>query len=103
MARRRGYVLPGAIALAALLGIGAALGAGDLAHPADRTISGPDIALPIALDIQGREGTRSIPAVSCPAREPVRAGLRFTCRAGARTVYVTEVDGRGRVTWSFTP
>src|SRR5579875_2331816 len=49
---RRGYFLPGAIALAALLLIGAAVGAGDLSHPSPRTLRGADVAAQISLGVQ---------------------------------------------------
>lgn len=103
---RKGYFLPGAIALLALLGLGVFLaGGGDLSHPAARTLDGPTIASQIALGIQTEQNTAHAPSVSCPAAEPVRQGLQFTCTAGpppARTVYVTEVDGRGRIRWAWT-
>lgn len=107
----KGYFLPGTIALVALLAIGLFfVGAGDLAHPADRRLAGADISQQIALAIQAREATTTAPAVKCPASEPVRQGYRFECaRAGAapgtasRPVYVTEVDGRGSIRWSYTP
>lgn len=103
--RGKGYFLPGGIALIALLAIGVVfVGAGDLQHPVPTELSGADIASQIALSIQAEQNARSLPAVTCPAQEPVRAGLPFRCSlAGpsARPVYVTEVDGRGRIRWSF--
>lgn len=107
--RGKGYFLPGFIALAALLGIGLFVGAGDLQHPVPTALVGPDIASQIALGIQAQQNLARAPAVSCPAREPVHEGLRFQCTlaagsgGGSRTVYVTEVDGRGRVRWSLAP
>ena len=116
---RRGYFLPGAIALGALLLIGGAVGAGDLAHPAPHTLSGPDMAAEISLGIETAQGLSQPPPVSCPAREPVRDGLQFTCTTAAHPasvpgslpgsvpvsvpVYVTEIDGRGHLRWSLTP
>ncbi|HET9077857.1 MAG TPA: DUF4333 domain-containing protein [Acidimicrobiales bacterium] len=104
--RRRGYFLPGAIALAALLLIGAAVGAGDLSHPAPRTLRGTDVAAQISLGVQAQQNDRVPPQVTCPRSEPVRAGYSFDCTllAGHRppvTVAVTEVDGRGRLHWSL--
>lgn len=107
-ARRRGkgYFLPGAIALIALLAIGTLfVGAGDLQHRAATELSGSDISSEIALAIQAQQNSRTVPTVTCPAREPVRKGLSFECilqGQTARTVYVTEADGRGRVSWSFS-
>lgn len=103
---RRGYFLPGAIALVALLVIGGAVGAGDLSHPAPRTLNGPDVASQIALGVQSEQNDQAPPRVDCPPTEPVRAGLRFDCvlvpaSGGPVTVAVTEVDGRGRLHWSL--
>lgn len=105
---RRGYFLPGVIALATLLVIGAFLGAGDLAHPAVTTIDGPDIAQQIGEGIQATRASTSVPQVTCPAREPVRDGLQFRCsvagpHGNAEAVYVTEIDSRGEIRWSLTP
>ena len=106
---RRGYFLPGTIALLALLAIGGAVGAGDLSHPAPHTLSGNDVASEIALGIESAQGLRQPPSVSCPTAEPVRAGLRFTCTeaagggggGAARPVAVTEIDNRGHLRWSL--
>lgn len=103
---KRGYFLPGSIALVALVALGLFVGAGDLSHPAPSTLVGSDIGAQIGLGIQTEENTASMPDVACPPKEPVRQGLRFTCMLrgrAPRTVYVTEVDGRGRVRWSFSP
>jgi hypothetical protein len=103
---KRGYFLPGAIALAALLLIGLYVGAGDLQHPGARTLVGPAIADQIALSIQIEQAAARAPAISCPPEEPVRQGLKFTCTLGGaahKTLYVTEIDGRGQVRWSLTP
>jgi hypothetical protein len=102
---RRGYFLPGVIALVALLGIGLLWGAGDLEHPAATNLAGPDVAAQISLGIQAQENATRPPSVSCPAKEPVHQGQTFDCTvAGSppRLVHVTEVDGRGRLQWSFT-
>jgi hypothetical protein len=90
-----------------LLLIGGAVGAGDLVHSAPRSLSGPDLSSEIALGIQAAQGLEQPPPVSCPAHEPVRVGLAFKCietttDQGDRPVYVTEIDGRGHLRWSFT-
>jgi hypothetical protein len=104
---RKGYFLPGFIALVALLALGLfSTGGGDLQHPAATKLIGSDIASQIGLGIQVEQNSTTAPSVSCPAEEPVRQGLRFTCTMGAtpsRTVYVTELDGRGQIRWSLTP
>jgi len=98
---RRGYWVPGLIAMAALLLIGVAFGAGDLSHRSSSTLSGPDVDSEIALAIQAQQGTHDPPDVHCPPSEPVRQGWQFVCtieHAGsARLVHVTEIDGRGHL------
>ena len=101
---RRGYFLPGIMALVALVVIGLLWGAGDLEHPAATSLTGSDVASQISLGIQTQEGSDRPPAVSCPRREPVRVGHSFDCRvAGSppRIVHVSEIDGRGELRWSL--
>jgi hypothetical protein len=105
---RRGYFLPGIIALAFLVVLGVVLGGGDLQHPASSTVDGPAIAGQIAQAIQAVRNTHDTPVVTCPAREPVRQGLRFQCSANGagldhQVVYVVESGDRGEVQWSLTP
>jgi len=99
---RRGYFLPGVIALAALLGIGTAFGAGDLVHQAPRVLSGPEVASQVELGLQAELNSVNQPYVTCPSSEPVKAGLTFTCferpRSGpARPISVSEIDARGQL------
>jgi hypothetical protein len=104
--RRRGYFLPGFIALAVLVAIGVILGAGDLEHPATSNLTGSEVAAQIALGIQAQQNADRSPSVTCPPREPVRQGLTFRCTLDGpppRPIYVTEIDGRGQVRWSLTP
>jgi hypothetical protein len=104
---RRGYWLPAFIALAALLLIGGAVGAGDMSHSAPKTLYGPDVASEIALGIEVQQGITVPPAVSCPRREPVKIGWSFSCKTmlsgRSETVAVVEVDGRGHLRWQLTP
>lgn len=105
----KGYFLPGFIALLALLIIGLSVGAGDLSHPAPKSLAGSDVASQISLGIQAEQNTHSPPGVTCPASEPVRQGLHFTCTLAAsghtpaRAISVTEVDSRGRLSWTLAP
>ena len=106
--KRRGYFIPGIIALVVLLVIGLVLGGGDLEHPAATTIYGSAIESQIANGIQDVRDTNATIDVACPAQEPVKQGLQFSCTAtGAglenQTVYVVETDGRGDTRWSLTP
>jgi hypothetical protein len=100
---RRGYWVPGLIAMSVLLVIAVAVGAGDLDHSAPRVLQGPDIASQIALGIQTQEGTASTPDVHCPKSEPVRARWQFECsleRAGKTVpVQVVELDQHGQLSW----
>jgi Domain of unknown function (DUF4333) len=100
---RRGYWIPGLIALAALLAIGLAFGAGDLNHRSPSTLQGVQVAQQLALAIQAEDGTHAVPDITCPASEPVRAGVQFVCTmAGTgspRPIEVSEIDGRGHLRW----
>ena len=102
--RRRGYFLPGGIALAVLAVLAVLIDQIGLAHRTPSTLSGPDTATAIAQGIQAAASDHRLPQVRCPASEPVRAGLRFTCTeiasAGAapRAIAVVET-GRGAFTW----
>ncbi|MGH9115861.1 MAG: hypothetical protein ACRDWW_08540 [Acidimicrobiales bacterium] len=101
----RGYFIPGVVALAALLAIGAGLGAGELTHAAPTELQGSVIASDIAAAVQTQSGSRTGPVVSCPS-EPVRQGLRFYCSiagGGERpaALEVTEVDSSGHLRWSL--
>jgi Domain of unknown function (DUF4333) len=91
--------------LAVLVAIAIAVGAGDLSHPAPRTLSGSDVESQLALGIQAQRGGAQLPRVRCPTSEPVEAGHSFSCMldaAGAPVVLnVVEVDGRGRLRWTL--
>ncbi len=103
--KRRGYFLPGTIALLALVGIGAALGAGDLSHPAGSHLDGRNVEEQITLALSAQGGPAHAATVTCPASEPLQQGLSFTCRvtdsSGRQSVVVTEVDSRGGVRWAL--
>jgi hypothetical protein len=103
-------LVPGLIALGALLAIGFVVGAGaDLSHPSPHSLNGRDVAAQIALGIQAEKGITNLPAVNCPPSEPVRQGLSFRCSVSAlpskaaTTVQVTEIDGRGHLRWQPVP
>lgn len=101
--RKRARWIPGLIALAALLAIGFVVGAGgDLSHPAPKSLSGRDVSAQLATGIQAVESRPSPPAVTCPASEPVRVGLRFRCSYdGGKPIDVVEIDSRGHLRWSL--
>jgi hypothetical protein len=103
---RRGYFGPAIIAMAVLLAIAAAVGAGDLAHPAPTKLNGLDVESEIALGLQVEQRWATPPVLACPPQEPTRAGLTFTCSVNHggqnRTVTVTELDGRGHLSWQLS-
>ena len=104
---RRGYLVPGLIALAVLALIAVVIDVVGLEHPTPRTLAGPDVATLIAQDMQTRTGASQPPQISCPASEPVRAGLRFACHLqsgrGSRTIEVRETSAQGAFTWIEVP
>jgi hypothetical protein len=101
--RRRGYWIPGLIAVAALTALAVAFGAGDLNHRGPRVLYGADVAQPIALGLQAQEGTHTPPGVRCPQTEPARRGWHFVCtRVGPGPdvpIQVVEIDSRGHLRW----
>lgn len=105
---KRGYLLPGVIALGALVALGTAFGAGDLYHQPPSALAGPDVASQISLAIQAEQNVVTAPAVSCPASEPVRAGLVFYCAEKPESagppveITVRETDSRGNLSWKFS-
>ncbi|HLH47318.1 MAG TPA: hypothetical protein VKV25_09170 [Acidimicrobiales bacterium] len=97
---KRGYLLPGTIALT-VLAAGAALFAvvGLQTHYPGH-LAGPEVASQIGVDIQTRSARAEAlpPTVRCPAREPVRAGYVFHCtlvRGGRATRTITVTEGGG--------
>jgi hypothetical protein len=104
---RRGYWIPGIIALTVLVAIAIGFGAGDLTHPSPRTLAGQDVEAELSLGIQAQQGSSSPPVVHCPGSEPVLAGHAFSCTLvtgeSTEVVSVVEIDRRGRLRWSITP
>lgn len=70
-------------------------------HRVPDTLNGADTARLVAEDLQARRGLSTPPDVTCPSREPLRAGVSFTCDltgpGGPETLRVTETNGRGRL------
>ena len=101
---RRGYLLPGLIALVVLGVLAVLIDVVGLQHRAPRTLAGPDVATLIAQDLQTRTGAHQPPQVRCPASEPVRAGVEFTCEeqaaGGTRTIRVRETSAGGAFTFT---
>lgn len=107
---KRGYLLPGTIALVVLGGLAAVFGVVGLQTHYPRTLAGPEEATLIsqALQARARHGEAVPPTVRCPAVEPVRRGLVFDCtlvRPGGRaqTIRVTETNARGSTSYEVEP
>ncbi|MCU4184713.1 DUF4333 domain-containing protein [Acidiferrimicrobium sp. IK] len=104
---RRGYLVPGLIALAVLAVLAVGIDLIGLRHPTPKALNGPDVATLIAQDMQTRTGASQPPQITCPASEPVRAGLEFDCRlhqaGGVRTIQVRETSAEGAFGWSELP
>lgn len=97
---KRGYFVPGLIALVVLAAGGGLANFAGLDHSAPSHLAGSDVQTFLAQAIQAKDGTTKLPEIRCPASEPVKAGHTFTCtweKAGAATrVLVTETDARGQ-------
>ncbi len=102
---RRGYWVPGLIALGFLVAVSVLFAAVGLDSRVGRTLPGPVVAGYLSLDL---ESGGSTPAVHCPAEEPRRAGVRFTCtatRSGrpTETIQVTETSATGGFRYRLLP
>lgn len=100
---KRGYFIPGLIALAVLLAGGAVATAGGLSHASPSRLDGTHLGTLIAENYQNNHQLASPPPVRCPTNEPVAAGHHFVCqllrtKGGPLTVDVTETGG-GQITY----
>ncbi|MDQ2727799.1 MAG: DUF4333 domain-containing protein [Actinomycetota bacterium] len=103
---KRGYFIPGLIALAVLLAGGAFASAGGLSHASPTRLDGAHVGTLIAQNYQNNHQLESPPPVECPNNEPVAAGHLFVChllrtKGGPLRVEVTETGG-GQVTYQVT-
>lgn len=97
---RRGYLVPGIIALVVLAAIALVVNFVGLSHRSPHTLSRSDAATLISQGLQAQRGGSGRPQVSCPADEPVRPGVRFECtlhhpNGSTQPIQVTETDGSG--------
>ncbi len=96
---KRGYWLPGLIALTFLILAALVINFVGLRHTDPRMLHGRDVETQLAENLQAVGGSAQPPEVSCPSSEPVRKGLVFTCvvhrGSGLSTLVVTETDNRG--------
>lgn len=98
--RRKGYLLPGAIALVVLAAIAVVIDVAGLQSRVPRTLNGASTAQQVADAIESQQALTSPPSVHCPASEPVRAGVVFYCtldRKGTprRWVRISEYSDAG--------
>ncbi|MDQ6836920.1 MAG: DUF4333 domain-containing protein [Actinomycetota bacterium] len=103
---KRGYFIPGLIALIVLLAGGAFVNFGGLSHDTPSQLDGTNVATRIAQNYQANHQLESPPPVRCPNNEPVAAGLRFACqllRPGAVPLSVDVTETRnGQITYRVT-
>jgi hypothetical protein len=102
---KRGYFIPGLIALAVLLAGGAFATAGGLSHATPTQLDGVHVGTLIAENYQNNHQLESPPPVQCPRSEPVAAGHRFVCqllrsKGGPLPIEVTETSG-GQITYQL--
>jgi hypothetical protein len=103
---KRGYFVPGIIALAVLLAVGAFAYGGGLSHAGPSGVDSSRVAALIAETYQNNHQLASPPPVQCPDHEPVAIGHRFECQllrkaGGPLPVEVTETGG-GQFTFQVT-
>jgi hypothetical protein len=95
---KRGYLLPGTIALGALVVIGLVINF-SFTHHTPRNLDGQEVSMGIAEGLQAQERSASPPEVSCPPSRPLQTGLRFTCTrqrsGGDQVIEVTEINNIG--------
>ena len=94
---RRGYWVPGFIAMTFLVVVSVAFVLVGLQSRIGRSLQGPVVAGVLALDLETGGTT---PAVHCPREEPLRPGIAFDCSVRgphrlAATVRVTETSSTG--------
>jgi hypothetical protein len=94
---KRGYLLPGTIALFVCAAIAVVIDLAGLQTHTPHVLAGQDVEQYLQENLQT---TSSPPAVHCPADEPLRTGLTFTCivtptGGTARAVRITEISDNG--------
>lgn len=105
--KRSSYLRSGLVALGVLVVIGVAFNYLFIQSHRPGALYGPLVSDRISQGLQVDTHTSTPPSVTCPAREPRRAGLTFTCTlvnaAGSTPVTVHETDGRGDFTFRVDP
>ncbi len=103
---KRGYLLPGTIALVVCAVIAIAIDVAGLQSHTPSSLPGRQVEAFISQGLQYAHPQASPPQVRCPADEPLRAGYAFDCvlvTAGRTpaTIRVTETSARG--TFRYAP
>jgi hypothetical protein len=107
---RRGYFLPGTIALVVLAVLAVVIEVTGQQSRTPSTLTGTDVATGIAeaIQVSSRPAEADPPDVRCPAQEPERRGLVFDCTLVApghptRTIRVTETSSSGLYRYEVVP
>jgi hypothetical protein len=97
---KRGYLVPGIIALVVCATIGIVIDLAGLQSRTPSTLAGRQLDALVSQSLQATHPQRTPPQVRCPATEPERTGLVFDCslvRPGRHdgVIRVTELSGSG--------
>ncbi len=99
--RRRGYLVPGLIALIVCAGLAALIDVTVLQSHTPSRLVGSEVATQLAQAIQADRSEAQPPVIHCPPSEPLRAGRVFYCtlvRPGHNdaVIKVTEASTAGQ-------
>lgn len=94
---KRGYFVPGIIALVVCAGIATLIDVTGLQTRTPSRLAGPQVETFLSQAIQARDALSAPPTVTCPGTEPLRAGVAFSCTVvlHGRTERVAVTEGRG--------
>jgi hypothetical protein len=102
---KRGYLLPGTIALVVCAVIATVIDLAGLQSRTPSSLAGRQVETFLSQSLQANHPQQDPPQVRCPAEEPLRAGLSFDCTllSGGRpvSIQVTETSGHG--TFRYRP
>jgi hypothetical protein len=97
---RRGYLLPGLIALFVCAAVAIVFDLTGLQSHNPKRLAGSEVETFLAQAVQAGHPQSSPPQVHCPGSEPLRAGVVFSCTMtrtgrGPATIRVTETSSAG--------
>jgi hypothetical protein len=103
---KRGYLLPGTIALVVCAVIGVGIDLAGIQSHAPSNLAGGQVEAFLSQSLQYTHPQASPPQVRCPADEPLRTGYTFDCTLvkdgrSAGLIRVTETSATG--TFSYQP